>query len=303
MSTIVPAKSDGIASRRGESNARLAQWSSVAETPVMSFILHPPVSAEVAYRLDRYILLLAYGSATVDVRIDDGGMRRVRLRNGSLIFVEPNRSVWVRQHEPIELLVLSVDANHFALLAEAAASGKIWHTSTLVDHLDPGVAAVGLEIRRSLLADNFAPPPYLQALADSILMRLVCRFLGEVERAHRGEDLAPVILSRVLRHIDEHLAEPLHVEELAALAGLSRAHFSRAFRRVTGDPPRRFVLKRRLCRARDLISAGARSLAEIAAETGFSSQAHLSTVFRKQVGTTPGQYRDAFRGTTTATGM
>jgi AraC family transcriptional regulator len=44
-------------------------------------------------------------------------------------------------------------------------------------------------------------------------------------------------------------------------------------------------------------------LAEIAAETGFSSQAHLSTVFRKQVGTTPGQYRDAFRGTTTATGM
>ena len=79
------------------------------------------------------------------------------------------------------------------------------------------------------------------------------------------------------------------------MANLSRSHFSRAFQRMTGDPPLRFIIKRRICRARDLLSSDKGSLAEIAARTGFSSQAHLSTVFRKEVGTTPARYGAAFR--------
>jgi AraC family transcriptional regulator len=85
------------------------------------------------------------------------------------------------------------------------------------------------------------------------------------------------------------------VEDLAGLAGLTRSHFSRAFQRMTGDPPRRFILKRRLCRARDLLSAAETGIAEVAARSGFSSQAHLSTAFRQELGTTPARYRAAFR--------
>lgn len=279
----------------GEPPAELPGWGGVVRSPETTFILHPPVDSELAYRVPRYVLLLAYSSATADVGVGEAPMRRTRIRAGGAIFVEPGTRVRVRQHEPVEFLVLAVEAAHVRAVGDRAAAGRLWHARTVVDVLDPGVAAVAAEMRRAMLVDPLVEPTYLQALADAVLTRFICRFLGEVERTRGGEVLAPGVLARIVRHIDAHIGEVLRAEDLAALAGLSRSHFSRAFQRVTGDPPRRFVLKRRLCRARDLISGGAENLAQVAARTGFASQAHLSTAFRKELGTTPGRYREAFR--------
>ena len=280
----------------GGPSAGLPGWGGVVRSPETAFILHPPVDSELAYRVPRYVLFLAYSSATADMGVGEAPMRRTRIRAGSAIFVEPGTCVRVRQHEPVEFLVLAVEAAHVRALGDRAAAGRLWHARTMVDVLDPGIAAVAAEMRRALLVDPLVEPTYLQALADAVLTRLICRFLSEVERAREGEALAPGVLARIVRHIDARIGESLRAEDLAALAGLSRSHFSRAFQRATGDPPQRFVLKRRLCRARDLISGSAESLAQVAARTGFASQAHLSTVFRKELGTTPGRYREAFRG-------
>ena len=279
----------------GDPAAVLPEWGSVARSPETTFVLHPPVDFELAYKVERYVLLLAYSGATADVGVGEAPMRRTRIRAGGAMLIEPGTVVRVRQHEPVEFLVLAVDPAHVRVVGDRAAAGRLWHARTVVDVLDPGIAAVAREIRRALLADPLVVPAYLQALADAILARLVCHFLGEVERARAGEALAPGVLARIVSHIDAHLDETLRAEELAGLAGLSRSHFSRAFQRMTGDPPQRFVLKRRLCRARDLISGGVDSLARVAVRTGFASQAHLSTVFRKELGITPGRYREAFQ--------
>jgi AraC family transcriptional regulator len=103
-----------------------------------------------------------------------------------------------------------------------------------------------------------------------------------------------------MQYIDAHLHERISAEVLAQMAGLSRSHFSRAFQRMTGDPPQRFILKRRVCRARDLLSGGDAPIAQIAFRSGFSSQAHLSAAFREDVGTTPSRYRAAFRDASSA---
>ena len=66
------------------------------------------------------------------------------------------------------------------------------------------------------------------------------------------------------------------------------------FRRSTGLPPHRYLLQRRVGRAKKLVSAGRLSLAEISYALGFPSQAHFTTTFRKLVGTTPGAYRNGF---------
>ncbi len=279
----------------GEPSAELPGPAGAVRSPEAAFILHPPVDSEIAYRVPRYVLFLAYSSATADMGVGEAPMRRTRIRAGSAMLVEPGTCVRVRQHEPVEFLVLAVEAAHVRAVGDRAAAGRLWHARTVVDVLDPGIVAVAAEMRRALLVDPLVEPAYLQALADAVLTRLICRFLGEAERAREGDALAPGVLARIVRHIDVHIGETLRAEDLAALAGLSRSHFSRAFQRVTGDPPQRFVLNRRLCRARDLISGSAESLAQVAARTGFASQAHLSTVFRKELGTTPGRYREAFR--------
>jgi AraC family transcriptional regulator len=279
----------------GDPATDLQEWGNVARSPQTTFVLHPPVDLELAYRVDRFVLFLPFSSATTEMSVGEAPMRRTRLRAGTVMMVEPGTLVRVRQLEPVEFLVLAVDAAHVAHVAERAAAGRLWHTRTVLDLADPAVAALGAEIRRALLGDPLVEPGYLQLLVDAILARLTCLFLGEAAAPAAGEALSPGVLSRLVRHIEGHLDAELRVEDLARLAGLSRSHFSRAFQRMTGEAPQRFILKRRLCRARDLISAGAPNLARVAVEAGFSSQAHMTTAFRKELGVTPSRYREAFR--------
>jgi len=78
---------------------------------------------------------------------------------------------------------------------------------------------------------------------------------------------------------------------LAALAGLSRPHFTRAFQAAVGESPHRFVLLRRLAAARQRLERGDEDLATIAVRCGFSSHAHLSSAFRAEFGISPSAYR------------
>ncbi len=275
-------------------------WSADLRTEWATFSLHPPIAFDIERRDDAFHCLLPYASGVCDLSIGDGSLRRTRLRAGAIWFLEPGVKLRLRSIEPVEFLLLTIDPSRFHALADAAAPGRAWIAHELSNHLDPALAMLAHEIRRALLADTVSPPPYLQSLADAVQTRLLCHFLGEITKGARDQALSPAVLSRVVRHIDDNLSSGLAVEDLAGLAQLTRSHFTRAFQSMTGEPPQRFVLKRRVCRARDLLSAGTGTLAEIAASAGFSSQAHMTTVFRKEIGTTPGEYRSAFgeRGNT-----
>jgi AraC family transcriptional regulator len=107
---------------------------------------------------------------------------------------------------------------------------------------------------------------------------------------HEG-GLPPVRLRRVLDHIEAHLGDDIAMDRLAEVARLSPDHFSRLFRQSMGLPPHRYVLYRRIARARQLVADSRLSLAEIGYALGFPSQAHFTTMFRRLVGTTPGTYR------------
>ena len=108
---------------------------------------------------------------------------------------------------------------------------------------------------------------------------------------NQARGLPPVRLRRVLDQIEAHLGESITQCRLAGIAQLSTDHFARLFRHSTGLPPHRFVLQRRIARARELVSDRRLSLAEIGYELGFPSQAHFTSMFRRIVGTTPGAYR------------
>jgi transcriptional regulator GlxA family with amidase domain len=108
---------------------------------------------------------------------------------------------------------------------------------------------------------------------------------------NQAQGLLPVRLRRVLDHIEAHLGESITQRRLAGIAQLSVDHFARLFRHSTGLPPHRYVLQRRIARARELVADRRLSLAEIGYELGFPSQAHFTAMFRRLVGTTPGAYR------------
>lgn len=103
-------------------------------------------------------------------------------------------------------------------------------------------------------------------------------------------------LDRALAYMHAHLHERVRLDDIAYAAGLSAYHFSRAFRKTTGVPPYRYLLNCRVERVRELLRIGDRTLADIAADTGFADQSHMCNVFRRLNGTTPGGFRDAMTG-------
>jgi AraC-like DNA-binding protein len=92
---------------------------------------------------------------------------------------------------------------------------------------------------------------------------------------------------------DARYAEPLDVDDLARAAGLSRAHFSREFRRAFGEPPHAYLLTRRLERAAALLRGTDRSVADICFSVGLSSVGSFTTSFTRTYGAAPTAYRAA----------
>lgn len=92
---------------------------------------------------------------------------------------------------------------------------------------------------------------------------------------------------------DVRYFEPLEVEDLARAAGLSKAHFSREFRRVFGESPYVYLLTRRLERAAALLRNTDYSVAEICLEVGLQGVGSFTTSFKRMYGVTPTAYRAA----------
>ena len=107
---------------------------------------------------------------------------------------------------------------------------------------------------------------------------------------------SPELLRRLLRakdRMDAASHEEWPVSRLAEVSCVSEAHFARSFKEAFGLPPHRYVLQRRLRRARELLQHSALPLGEIALACGFASASHFSNRFRQTFGAAPGLLRAA----------
>jgi AraC-like DNA-binding protein len=107
--------------------------------------------------------------------------------------------------------------------------------------------------------------------------------------------LAKWRLRRVEEYVKLNLRRPIGLVDLANVAGLSRMHFAAQFRAATGYRPREYLTHRRIENARSSLSETENSIAEVALDAGYSSQAYFSTVFKRVTGQTPARWRAAHK--------
>lgn len=100
-------------------------------------------------------------------------------------------------------------------------------------------------------------------------------------------------LLRAKDAIDAGYAGEVRVDELASVAGLSRAHFSREFSKAFGESPQSYLLTRRLERAASLLCSTDRSVSDICMMVGLQSVGSFTTSFKRAFGMTPTAYRAA----------
>jgi len=111
--------------------------------------------------------------------------------------------------------------------------------------------------------------------------------------AHAPGDVV-VHLRRARDHADRHYAEPLDLEQLAAVAGLSKYHFHRLFAATYGRTPAAYLSERRIERAQDLLRATNLTVTEVCHAVGFSSLGSFSSTFRRIVGETPSEFQHRY---------
>ena len=101
-------------------------------------------------------------------------------------------------------------------------------------------------------------------------------------------------LHTIHTYIDQHLAEPISLAELAEQVYLNPVYLSRAYKQITGQNISKYIADRRLEKARSLLTNSTARISEIAGQIGYESPAHFSRTFKKSTGMTPQEYRDRY---------
>jgi AraC family transcriptional regulator len=118
---------------------------------------------------------------------------------------------------------------------------------------------------------------------------------GSQKAPQRDPRLARDVLRRAIRFVNDNLDSKLKWDEIAMAVDLDPFTFGRGFKLATGMTPHQYIIRCRLRRAMRLLAREELTLADIALEVGCSCQSHLTTLFRKHLGTTPGAFRMSAR--------
>ena len=173
-----------------------------------------------------------------------------------------------------------------ALLPELGAVGSSFGYFELEDPLLGEIVTRLAEEREAGFADRVLT----ESVGTALFVRIARRFVGHLSLP-TSKGLSSERLQRVRDYVEAHLDEDLSLTALADIACLSPYHFSRSFKEAVGVGPQRYVIQRRLERAKTMLRRTREPLALIALEAGFGDQSHFTTIFRREMGVTPGRFR------------
>jgi AraC-like DNA-binding protein len=175
-----------------------------------------------------------------------------------------------------------------AVLPEEAARAELDSFEPI--NFDDPMIAESLAALADEIDGGFVDQLRVDSLSLLVAVQILRRFAGPAP-APNPNGLSGKRLTRVVDYIETHLGERLSLSEIAAVACLSPYHFSRSFKRAMGVSVHRYVVRRRINRAKKLVLRTNLPLAEIGYAVGFDSQASFTASFTQNVGLSPGRIR------------
>jgi AraC family transcriptional regulator len=239
-------------------------------------------------------LVILHLDGPVTVRRGEGDLSRARTVPAGGLFIHPaGRDLTVELGGPLSTVHLYLSDD---VLQDAVAGGKQVELAEEIGTSDRLLEQLVLSMDETLRRWEPTARTYVDQLGSMVAAQLVRRHgVGRVPTEDRpAGGFGDCKFSAVRSVMEERLAEPVALAELAAIAGLSVSQFSRQFKARTGLAPHRYLLGLRVDKACRLLRTERAPIADIAVRCGFSHQEHLTRVLRAHLGTTPGAVR---RGT------
>jgi AraC family transcriptional regulator len=215
-------------------------------------------------------------------RLQDPGTFDIIPARSMISFVDAGRS-----------LFFTVGLDH-SLVCETAHSMGMNADRVTLEHCltcrDPQIEYIMLALRAELELDQPCGRVYADSLAVALASQLLRRWSKSApKQLTRG--LPRPTLQRVLAYIDDRLSADLNLSSVAEVAGMSSSHFGSLFRNSVGMPVHRYIVRRRVERAVDLITRTRLPLSDIALQVGFANQSHMAMAVRRLTGVTPRHLR------------
>jgi AraC family transcriptional regulator len=251
----------------------------------VDFDHHPP--GEYAFTPKGLALSVCLVRCNVETLFDGRSWRGLSIRGDINVMPRGGDRVF-RHHESCRFALIAIDERQIVVDGARGSENSVirpqgWLRDAPLRHA----------IDALLAESTFGPPTALfrNAVGAAIIGRL--RELdggdGVTPRALRHQ-LPESDLSKVIEFMEARLADDFSVADLAAIAGLSAAHFSTLFRNATGEPPHRYHTRLRVERARRLLERGA-TPSEASLAVGFFDQSHLTRHMRRLLGISPAKLR------------
>jgi len=158
--------------------------------------------------------------------------------------------------------------------------------------LDPVIFSLGTSLLPALEHQERASQLFVEHVSYALNLHIAVTY-GKMQLrfARVNGGLAPWQMRRATDYLIERLDGQVSLLELANYCGLSRSHFSRSFKRSTGYAPHQWLARKRVDRAKDLLTNTTLALSEIAIRCGYADQSHFSRAFSAQTSVTPTRFR------------
>lgn len=275
---------------------RLEHRSDPLRQSISSFVHRLPAETEAVtdYSADPVISLEIAPDGAVERRID-GREERATLTTDTLTLTPAGVACeWCWRGRPLDVLdvYVPIELLHRAWSEQFGGSACRLNLLPKLCVDDPGL----LLVMRSVLHAMRTPPRLSRLYYEALTQQLIALILGSRDHAARDAasprgSLSERALRRVVEYIEENLAEDVTLEALARVAHVSHFHFLRQFKLATGYTPHRYLMQRRVLRARELLVTSSLSVTDVAVACGFGDVSHLAVRFRAVYGITPAAYR------------
>jgi AraC family transcriptional regulator len=237
---------------------------------------------------DEHVLAMMLRHGAIEVGAGRSTMRRVMFQAGDIGFLPRDSERWVGTGNQERLLLSISDPALMAASDGMRRPAQLGHRCKMVD---ARLAALVKAVNAERMAGFPSGRLFLDSIEQAIAAALVDAYSGQNRAAQLRGGLGPARLRTITELVHGKMEDELSLLEMARAVDLSPTHFSRMFRKSTGETPHQFVLRNKMERAKQMLRAPEARVLDVAVACGFKTQQHFARVFRRLCGTSPREFR------------